>query len=231
MKLLHAFPVALTLTLVHNALHAETYRQHDAHVHGVVALDIAQDGHDMLVELTAPGMDVIGFEHAPQNEAQRKTLTASQAVLTQVNQWLQFNLQADCHVTSAEVSHQLAGEAGHGEHDHTDHDEHDHGEHDHADHDEHGHGEHGHADHDEHDHDEHNHADHDEHDHGEHDENGHGQFSGQYAFHCENPQALNQLTTQWFTQFPSTHEVKINLFTDRVQTSFELEKGQQTIKF
>ncbi len=231
MKLLHAFPVALTLSLVHNAVHAETYRQHDAHVHGVVTLDIAQDGQDMLVELTAPGMDVIGFEHTPKNQEQQKKLAASQAVLTNVSQWLQFNLQADCNVTSAEVSHQLAGETDHDEHGHADHDEHDHDEHDHADHDEHDHDEHGHADHDEHDHDEHDHADHNEHDHDEHDENGHGQFSGQYAFHCENPQALNQLTTQWFNQFPSTHEVKINLFTDRVQTSFELEKDQKSIQF
>lgn len=35
------------------------HRQHEAHVHGQVELNIAQDGHDLLLEITAPGADVV----------------------------------------------------------------------------------------------------------------------------------------------------------------------------
>lgn len=52
----------------------EGFRQHDAHVHGQVEFNVAQDGHDLLIEITAPGADVVGFEHAPENAEQEQRL-------------------------------------------------------------------------------------------------------------------------------------------------------------
>lgn len=39
----------------------EEFRQHEAHVHGHVEFNIAQDGQDLLIEITAPGADVVGL--------------------------------------------------------------------------------------------------------------------------------------------------------------------------
>lgn len=49
-------------------------RHHDAHQHGKVEWYIAQDNNMLLVEMTAPGSDIVGFEHAPENDAQRAAI-------------------------------------------------------------------------------------------------------------------------------------------------------------
>ncbi|GAL37818.1 cobalt-zinc-cadmium resistance protein CzcD [Vibrio maritimus] len=51
------------------AVAEDQFRQHDAHVHGHVEFNIAQDGQDLLVEITAPGADVVAL-----NTRQRQTL-------------------------------------------------------------------------------------------------------------------------------------------------------------
>ncbi|MCF7994732.1 MAG: DUF2796 domain-containing protein, partial [Chromatiaceae bacterium] len=62
-------PLGLSSSLAHNE--DEHYRQQGAHVHGVGQLNVAVDGSALLVELISPAMDLVGFEHAPRNEAQR----------------------------------------------------------------------------------------------------------------------------------------------------------------
>jgi hypothetical protein len=42
----------------------------DAHVHGRAALQVAVDGKRLLLELTSPLDNLVGFEHAPRNEKQ-----------------------------------------------------------------------------------------------------------------------------------------------------------------
>ncbi|QSA19144.1 DUF2796 domain-containing protein, partial [Vibrio furnissii] len=57
--------LSISAAVCGSAFAHEEFRQHDAHVHGQVELNIAQDAHDLLIEITAPGADVVGFEHAP----------------------------------------------------------------------------------------------------------------------------------------------------------------------
>ncbi|EHK2864970.1 DUF2796 domain-containing protein [Vibrio parahaemolyticus] len=192
-----AIVIGLSLSTVATA---EEYRQHSAHVHGHVEFNIAQDGSDLLLEITAPGADVVGFEHAPENAEQEKTLQHAVATLEDSNALFAINPQAQCEIEEVHVEHTLGGQ--HEEHEHHDHDEHAH-----------------------HDHD--GHEGHEGHDHSEHSD--HGEFTVQYRFHCAQVGELSRIQTDWFNQFPSTESVNVNLFTDTTQSATSLTKSNTQI--
>ncbi|HFD4078899.1 TPA: DUF2796 domain-containing protein [Vibrio parahaemolyticus] len=199
-----AIIIGLSLSTVATA---EEYRQHSAHVHGHVEFNIAQDGSDLLLEITAPGADVVGFEHAPENAEQEKTLQHAVATLEDSNALFATNPQAQCEIEEVHVEHTLGGQ--HEEHEHHDHEGHDHDEHAH------------------HDHDKHDHDSHEGHDHSEHSD--HGEFTVQYRFHCAQVGELSRIQTDWFNQFPSTESVNVNLFTDTTQSAISLTKSNTQI--
>ncbi|HCE3192541.1 DUF2796 domain-containing protein [Vibrio parahaemolyticus] len=199
-----AIVIGLSLSTVATA---EEYRQHSAHVHGHVEFNIAQDGSDLLLEITAPGADVVGFEHAPENAEQEKTLQHAVATLEDSNALFAINPQAQCEIEEVHVEHSLGGQ--HEEHEHHDHEGHDHDEHAH------------------HDHDKHDHDGHEGHDHSEHSD--HGEFTVQYRFHCAQVGELSRIQTDWFNQFPSTESVNVNLFTDTTQSATSLTKSNTQI--
>ncbi|HCH5062395.1 TPA: DUF2796 domain-containing protein [Vibrio parahaemolyticus] len=199
-----AIVIGLSLSTVATA---EEYRQHSAHVHGHVEFNIAQDGSDLLLEITAPGADVVGFEHAPENTEQEKTLQHAVATLEDSNALFAINPQAQCEIEEVHVEHTLGGQ--HEEHEHHDHEGHDHDEHAH------------------HDHDKHDHDSHEGHDHSEHSD--HGEFTVQYRFHCAQVGELSRIQTDWFNQFPSTESVNVNLFTDTTQSAISLTKSNTQI--
>ncbi|HHG3565113.1 TPA: DUF2796 domain-containing protein [Vibrio parahaemolyticus] len=199
-----AIVIGLSLSTVATA---EEYRQHSAHVHGHVEFNIAQDGSDLLLEITAPGADVVGFEHAPENAEQEKTLQHAIATLEDSNALFAINPQAQCEIEEVHVEHTLGGQ--HEEHEHHDHEGHDHDEHAH------------------HDHDKHDHDGHEGHDHSEHSD--HGEFTVQYRFHCAQVGELSRIQTDWFNQFPSTESVNVNLFTDTTQSATSLTKSNTQI--
>ncbi|CAI2325772.1 DUF2796 domain-containing protein [Vibrio parahaemolyticus] len=194
-----AIVIGLSLSTVATA---EEYRQHSAHVHGHVEFNIAQDGSDLLLEITAPGADVVGFEHAPENAEQEKTLQHAVATLEDSNALFAINPQAQCEIEEVHVEHSLGGQ--HEEHEHHDHEGHDHDEHAHHDHD-----------------------GHEGHDHSEHSD--HGEFTVQYRFHCAQVGELSHIQTDWFNQFPSTESVNVNLFTDTTQSATSLTKSNTQI--
>lgn len=191
---------ASSLMISTAALANEEFRQHEAHVHGHVEFNIAQDGQDLLIEITAPGADVVGFEHAPENDKQQQTLNK---VLEQFNQpkaIFQLSSAANCHLEQSDITHTL-GVDEHHDHDH-DHD------HDHHDKDIH------------HDHDEHHHSD---------QHSAHGSFSVQYQYHCDDIAQLQQIDTQWFKLFPNTKSISANLLTDKAQSALELKENNTRI--
>ncbi|EIQ1512040.1 DUF2796 domain-containing protein [Vibrio parahaemolyticus] len=197
-----AIVIGLSLSTVATA---EEYRQHSAHVHGHVEFNIAQDDSDLLLEITAPGADVVGFEHAPENAEQEKTLQHVVATLEDSNALFAINPQAQCEIEEVHVEHTLGGQ--HEEHEHHDHEGHDHDEHAHHDHD--------------------GHEGHEGHDHSEHSD--HGEFTVQYRFHCAQVGELSHIQTDWFNQFPSTESVNVNLFTDTTQSATSLTKSNTQI--
>jgi len=233
----HALALVIGLSLAATA-NAEEYRQHEAHVHGHVEFNIAQDGKDLLIEITSPGADVVGFEHAPENAEQEQALKQAIAALKDTDKLFAINQQAKCVIDDVHVSHTL-GQDSHEGHDHHDHEGHNHDKHDHEghDHDKHDHDhdhEHKGHDHEEHahdDHDGHEHHDHEGHDHEGHDHEhgGHGEFTVEYRYHCDSVADLNSIDTTWFKQFPATESISANLFTDTTQSATTLNKGNTKI--
>ncbi|WP_186175213.1 zinc uptake protein ZrgA [Vibrio jasicida] len=215
----HALALVIGLSLSATA-NAEEYRQHEAHVHGHVEFNIAQDGKDLLIEITSPGADVVGFEHAPENAEQEQALKRAVAALKDTNKLFAINQQAKCVIEEVQVAHTL-GQDSHEGHDHGNHEGHDHDKHDHDSHEGHDHDKHEHGDH--HDHEGHDHEGHD-HEHG-----GHGEFTVEYRFHCDSVADLNSIDTTWFKQFPATESISVNLFTDTTQSATSLSKNNTKI--
>ncbi|MEZ9813534.1 DUF2796 domain-containing protein, partial [Vibrio splendidus] len=118
--------VVIGMTVSTNVLANEEFRSHEAHVHGKVEVNIAQDGQELLVEVTAPGADVVGFEHAPETAEQNKVFEQAIAQLNKPEELFGFN-NASCTLKFKSVTNTL-------EDDHDDHEGHDHAEHGHDDH-------------------------------------------------------------------------------------------------
>ena len=129
--------VVIGMTVSASVLANEEFRSHEAHVHGKVEVNIAQDGQELLVEVTAPGADVVGFEHAPETAEQKKVFEQAIAQLNKPEDLFGFN-NASCTLKFKSVTNTLEG-------DHDNHEGHDHAEHDHDDHEGHDHSEGGHG--------------------------------------------------------------------------------------
>ena len=75
-----------------------------AHEHGVGTLSIAVEGHDVEIELTVPGSDVVGFEHIPSSESERQAVITDVEILRYVNGIVVLSPEAKCRVEDAEVA-------------------------------------------------------------------------------------------------------------------------------
>ncbi|MDD1780247.1 DUF2796 domain-containing protein [Enterovibrio sp. ZSDZ35] len=194
-----------------------SHRQHDAHQHGVVEWHIAQDGDLLMVEITAPGADIVGFEHAPENKEQAHLIHEAEEKLEAVAGLFSINKSAGCKLSEHNVTQTLMEE---------------HDEHEGHDHSEHGHDEH-HDDHDSHDkhHDDHdNHAGHEHHDdHGK--ESSHGEFSAQYTFNCRHPSEIKTVTTDWFDTFGNTEKITVQALTDKGVVAGDLSPAARSFTF
>ncbi|MEZ8168671.1 MULTISPECIES: DUF2796 domain-containing protein [unclassified Vibrio] len=215
--------VAIGMTVSTNVLANEEFRSHDAHVHGQVEVNIAQDGQELLVEVTAPGADVVGFEHAPETAEQKKVFEQAIAQLNKPEELFSFN-NASCTLKFKSVANTLEGDHD----DHEGHDHADHAEHDHDDHKDHDHAEHDHDDHKGHDHAEHDHDDHEGHDHSE---GGHGEFTVEYHYQCSDVAKLDTVSTQWFSKFGNTEKMTVNLLTDTAQVQEVLNAERISFRF
>ncbi|MEZ9014531.1 DUF2796 domain-containing protein [Vibrio splendidus] len=238
--------VVIGMTVSTNVLANEEFRSHEAHVHGKVEVNIAQDGQELLVEVTAPGADVVGFEHAPETAEQKKVFEQAIAQLNKPEELFGFN-NASCTLKFKSVTNTLEDDHDdheghdHAEGEHDDHEGHDHAEHDHDDHKDHDHAEHDHDDHKDHDHAEHDHDDHEGHDHAEHDhddheghdhsEGGHGEFTVEYHYQCSDIEKLDTVNTQWFSKFSNTKSMTVNLLTDSAQIQEVLNADRISFRF
>ena len=55
-------------------------RQLDSHEHGVSVLKIAAEKNMIEMELESPADDIVGFEHAPENEKQKSQINKALAI-------------------------------------------------------------------------------------------------------------------------------------------------------
>jgi hypothetical protein len=109
----------VALISVGGTAHAQETRELGAHEHGVSLLNVAVEGERVLMELEAPGMDIVGFEHEATSEEDLARVEAATAALSEPLTLFVPAADAGCAVESAEASllEEHEGEE-HGEEDH-----------------------------------------------------------------------------------------------------------------
>lgn len=78
-------------------------RQLGAHVHGHARVNIAIEGKTLSLELEAPGMDIVGFEHEPGTAEQKAVLADAKAKLADGVALFAPSPAASCALKSAKV--------------------------------------------------------------------------------------------------------------------------------
>jgi hypothetical protein len=121
-RLLLALPLALLpLAAAQAAEHTHDHAEHgslDAHEHGAAQLNVVLDGKVLELQLESPAMNLLGFEHAPNSDADKAKVAAVHQQLQQPQAL--FGLSAGhCTVAKQELESPLfAGHADANEHEH-----------------------------------------------------------------------------------------------------------------
>lgn len=91
---------------------AETeHREHGAHMHGHGTLNLAAEGEELIIELRVPGVNVVGFEHPPESDEDRRAVETALSTFGRAENLFAPSKSARCVVEEAEVS--FAGEMHH----------------------------------------------------------------------------------------------------------------------
>jgi len=114
--------ITVVVAAIANGVGAAEYREHGAHMHEHGQLNLVLEGNRLDAELIVPGVDVVGFEHAPRDERQKAVVEAAVITLKDPNKIFALPAKAACVVESTNVESAMLG----GEHEHEDHaEEHD----------------------------------------------------------------------------------------------------------
>jgi len=202
-----AIIAALGLGLSATAAGATERREHGAHEHGHGTMHVVLEGEALAIEIAAPGMDVVGFEHAPGDDADKARIARALERLEDAAAMFALPAAAACVSVEAHAEHGALEAEGHD--DHADHEKHE----KHADH---GH-KHGAAAKDDHDHD--------------HDQEGHSAFHAHYEWRCAQPDALQRIVVRYFEHFPGTEEIEALILGPDGQTARELTADAPEIGF
>ncbi len=109
---------------------ANEHREHAAHVHGVGQLNAVLDGTTLEIELDSPAANIVGFEHAPRNDAEHARYKQVFAQLHQGEALFVLPVAADCRLDSVNLTEEGAADPeAKAEHHHDD----DEAEHSHSD--------------------------------------------------------------------------------------------------
>ena len=88
------------------------HRELGAHEHGRGTLNIAIEGNKLTMELEAPGMDIVGFEHMAKTKRDKAAMEKAKALLSVPLSLFALPTSAGCRVIETNVTLEL------GEHDH-----------------------------------------------------------------------------------------------------------------
>ncbi len=179
---------------------AQDTREMEAHIHGVSTLQVAVEHEHVEINLTSPGMDIVGFEYQAETAADRAAVAAGVVQLSKVDEIITLPSKAGCALT--EVLSHIHGDEHEDEDGHEDHDDHD--------------------DHDDHAKDD-DHAEHEEH--GQHSE-----FHARYKFICEDTDALTTIGLPLFEQFEHAEEIEAEYITETGAGAAEIPRGTTELK-
>jgi hypothetical protein len=210
------FPFAVLLL----ALSDSAAARQEAHVHGVAMLNVAVESGLLEMEFVTPAGNLIGFEHAPVSEKERKAVQEANEFLEKGSELFRLPAAARCSLQVADVEfgkepgHRADAGAADGEHDHGhEPDDHDHG-HSHAEHDV------GEGATDAEDGDEHTteakvvHAD----------------FRAYYRFGCEGS-AVRTIELSHFERWPRIETIRLQALTPTRQFGGQIEADDAVIRF
>lgn len=130
-RLLLALPLALLPLAVmahddHDHDHDHQHGSLGAHEHGVAHLNAVLDGNTLELELETPAMNLVGFEHAAQSDADKAKVAAVRAQLEQPLKLFGLTAAAGCKYSDQELESPLFGDTP-AKDDDGDGDEHEHG--------------------------------------------------------------------------------------------------------
>ena len=220
----------------------EEFREHGAHEHGHGALDIVVEGEELVAELRIPGVNVVGFEHVPRDDAERAAVREALVPFRSAASVLVPSEEAECEVEMAEADISSMAPDDHHE-DEPGHDDEAHG------HDDEAHGHEGDR-HEEDEHDEEHDADHghgdvqakreqgEEHqEHEAHDEDGsdsgaeaHSELHAAYHFHCHAPERLTRIEVLVFEHLHDAEEIDVRVVTPAAQRAMTLHPGETVVE-
>jgi hypothetical protein len=86
-----------------------------SHVHGAGVLNVAVEASTVFIELTAPGSDIVGFEHHPRSDTDRKAVSGAVKKLEDGERLFTFPTGAGCRLEEVKVESGLMESAGHSE--------------------------------------------------------------------------------------------------------------------
>ena len=200
------------------------HREHDPHEHGHGALDIALEGEELVAELRIPAVNVVGFEHAPRDDAEREAVHEAVVRFANAAAVLVPAADAECELEDAEV--EIAGTDRDGNwrvgargeveegHEGEDHDSDAHGKHEEEEHEE----EEEHAKHEEEEHD------------GDAGAEAHSELHATYRFHCHAPERLARIDVRVFELLHDAEEIGVRVVTATAQAAMDLHPGETVVE-
>lgn len=81
--------------------YTQEHRELDAHEHGVGTVNIAIEGTQVAIELFVPGVDIVGFEHHPETDADKALVESAIATLSEPLSLIAIPAAAGCAVSEA----------------------------------------------------------------------------------------------------------------------------------
>ena len=82
---------------------AHAQHAHGAHEHGAAELTVALDGRELVIELISPLDNLVGFEHAPANDAQRAALVEAGGLLRDADAMFALPAAGACRFEHADI--------------------------------------------------------------------------------------------------------------------------------
>jgi hypothetical protein len=86
----------LAATVICAALPATPASPHKAHEHGAARMNLSVEGQKAEIELEVPLADLVGFEHAPETDAQKKAVRDMAEIMHNAGALFIFPVEADC---------------------------------------------------------------------------------------------------------------------------------------
>ena len=105
---------------------AQVARQKDSHEHGAAKLMMVMEGKKLQVEFEVPSESLIGFEHFPKSQGNRKNFNEAIKILSDPSKLFSIPIKAECLLVGMNVSQSLFSNEE--EHGHEDEEKHGHDE-------------------------------------------------------------------------------------------------------